>query len=221
MYERDCFIMKTINYPHSRGLNNLVRNKLPHKRHRTANIKVFPWHFVLNGSIHCQFFFVNLFVYVCVVIFFFLYFLREVETIVFINFTKQLNGGSIKTMPLYLKKHIVSTCGKIKVVQSFKSPRISVFCSSFRCFFLISVFCLVGNTNASSASCNQMQAWSGEVNLLKWALERGWKWIEVTLNCWFTGIFRFSEYSALTRVTIQWVTVAWRKVSHWCKRNAT
>lgn len=62
MYEGDCFVMKTINYPHSRGLNDLVCNKLHHRRHKAANSKILPWHFLLNGSIHCYKSFLYLFV---------------------------------------------------------------------------------------------------------------------------------------------------------------
>lgn len=65
----------------------------------------------------------------------------------------------------------------------------------------------------------------GEDELLKGASEWGWKWIEVTLNCWSTGIFRHTisrvswEYETQRRETIQWVTVVWREMPRWCKRR--
>lgn len=45
-----CPVVKTINYPHSRGQNNLVENKLDHKRQGAVNSKVSP-QTRLNGSL--------------------------------------------------------------------------------------------------------------------------------------------------------------------------
>lgn len=74
--------------------------------------------------------------------------------------------------------------------------------------------------NSNTSSANPMAASQcieaggcGEDDLLKGSSEWGWKWIEVTLNCWSPGIFRHStsrvswEYMALRRETVQWVTV--------------